>query len=138
MIQIIQALRSCVTVALYPPVTKRPELLPIMPTPENVLDHLQRTKPNGIPTIPSNLQVWSHNPKSVDILKGLKFVVRRLLFLVLDGIFHYFLVFRSILAERSLQRLVLYTDQQRPELALMPSRGQKKKLSGITWSSVKV
>ena len=83
MIQIIQALRSCVTVALYPPVTKRPDLLPIMPTPENVLDHLQRTKSNAILTIPSNLQVWSHEPKSVDILKGLRFVVREI-FLLLE------------------------------------------------------
>ena len=86
MVHIIQALRSCVTVALYPPVTKRPDLLPIMPTPENVLDHLQRTKSNGIVTIPSMLQVWSHDPKSVDIMKGLQFAVRRLLpFLVFGG-----------------------------------------------------
>lgn len=76
MIHIFQALRSCITIALYPPVTKRPDLLPIMPTPKNVLDHLQRTKSNAIITIPSNLQVWSHDPKSLDILKGLKFVVR--------------------------------------------------------------
>lgn len=76
MIHIIQVLRSCITIALYPPVTKRPDFLPIMPTPKNVLDHLQRTKSNAIITIPSNLQVWSHDPKSLDILKGLKFVVR--------------------------------------------------------------
>jgi hypothetical protein len=106
MVQIIQALRNCVAVALYPPVTKRPELLPIMPTPENILDHLQRTKSNGIITIPYNLQVWSHDPKSVDILKTLKFVVRRLLlFLYMERIFHCFLVCSSMVAERFLQNL---------------------------------
>ena len=92
MIQIIQSLRNCITVVLYPPVTKRPDLLPIMPTPENVIDHLQRTKSNGIITIPSNLQVWSHDPKSADILKGLKLVVRGLLpFLYLGRFFTAFL-----------------------------------------------
>ena len=110
MVQIMLALRTCITVALYPPVTKRPELLPIMPTPENVLDHLQRTKSNGIVTIPSNLQIWSHDPKCIDILKGLIFVVRRFgllpfLVLKLEGIFHCFLVCRFIVAERSLKKL---------------------------------
>ena len=84
MAHIIYALRCCTTVALYPPITKRPDLLPIMPTPENILDHLQKTKSNGLLTIPSNLQVWSHDPKSVDVLKGLRFVVREQLLLVLE------------------------------------------------------
>ena len=107
MIQIIQALRSCITVALYPPITKRPDLLPIMPTPENVLDHLRRTKSNALITIPSNLQVWSHDPKSIDILKDLQFVVRGLFpVLELGRDFHCFLVYRYILAEQCLQNLV--------------------------------
>ena len=76
-LQIVYPLLSCVTIALYPPVTKRPNLLPIMATPQNILDHTQRTKPNGIMTIPSIIQIWSQDPKSVDILKSLEFVVRR-------------------------------------------------------------
>jgi len=78
MIQIMLALRSCTTVALFPPVAKRPDLLPIMPTPENILDHTQRTGSNGIITIPSILQVWSQDPKSIDYIKKLEFVVREL------------------------------------------------------------
>ena len=77
MVQILYALRSCTTVALYPPVTRRPDLLPIMPTPQNILDHTRRTKSTGIITIPSIIQVWSQDPKSVDFLKSLEFVVRR-------------------------------------------------------------
>lgn len=76
--QILSALRRCTTVALYPPITKGPDLLPIMPTPQNILDHAQRTESNGIITVPSIIQVWSHDPKSVDFLKSLEFVVRGL------------------------------------------------------------
>ena len=76
MVQILYALRSCTTVALYPPVTRRPDLLPIMPTPQNILDHTRRTKSTGIITIPSIIQVWSQDLKSVDFLKSLEFVVR--------------------------------------------------------------
>ena len=72
------ALRSCTTAALYPPVTKRPDLLPIMPTPQNILDHTRRTKSTGITAIPSIIQIWSQDPRSVDFLKSLEFVVRRL------------------------------------------------------------
>jgi hypothetical protein len=78
MVQILYALRSCTTVALYPPVTKRSDLLPIMPTPQNILDHTRRTKSNGIITIPSIIQNWSQDPKSVDFLKSLEFVVRKI------------------------------------------------------------
>lgn len=78
MVQILYALRSCTTVALYPPVTKRTDLLPIMPTPQNILEHTRRTKSTGIITIPSIIQIWSQDPRSVDFLKSLKFVVRRL------------------------------------------------------------
>jgi len=76
MIQIMSALRGCTTVAIFPPVTKKPDLLPIMPTPENILDHTQRTKSNGIITTPSIVQAWSHDLKSVDFIKSLEFVVK--------------------------------------------------------------
>ena len=80
MVQILYALRSCTTVALYPPVTKRPDMLPIMPTPQNILDHTRRTKSTGIITIPSIIQIWSQDSRSVDFLKSLEFVVRSLFF----------------------------------------------------------
>ncbi|KAF8816011.1 putative aminoadipate reductase [Phlegmacium glaucopus] len=75
MVQVLYALRSCTTIGLFPPVAKKPHLLPIMPTPENILDHTRRTKSNGIIAIPSIIQVWSQDPKSVEILKSLEFVV---------------------------------------------------------------
>jgi acyl-CoA synthetase (AMP-forming)/AMP-acid ligase II len=78
MIQVVCVLRACRTVALYPPVTKRPDLLPIAPTPQNILDHTQRTKSKGMFITPSIIEVWSHDPKAVDFLKSLEYVVRGL------------------------------------------------------------
>ena len=82
--QILYPLRCYTIVALYPPVTKRPDLLPMMPTPRNILDHTQRTKSNGIFTIPSIIQVWSQDSRFLDILKSLEFVVQRLFFSLSD------------------------------------------------------
>jgi hypothetical protein len=79
-VQVLYALRSCTTIALYPPITKRPDLLPVMPTPQNVLDHTRRTKSNGIIIIPSIIQIWSQDPRSVDFLKSLEFVVSKKIF----------------------------------------------------------
>ena len=103
MVQILYALRSCTTVALYPPVTKRPDLLPIMPTPQNILDHTRRTKSTGIITIPSIIQIWSQDHKSVDFLKSLEFVVRRLF--RFQGFGFIFENYRFMLEEESVRKL---------------------------------
>ena len=109
MVHILYALRSCTTVALYPPVAKRTDLLPIMPTPQNILEHTRRTKSTGIITIPSIIQIWSQDPRSVDFLKSLKFVVRR--FVSLSGYvfiffsYLYIYIFRFMLEEESVRKL---------------------------------
>ena len=74
--QIIFPLLGCTTVAVYPPVVESPESLPTLPTPDNVLDHIQRTKSNALITTPAFLQIWSEEEKSVEVLKTLRLVVR--------------------------------------------------------------
>ena len=151
MVQILYALRSCTTVALYPPVTKRPDLLPIMPTPQNILDHTQRTKSNGIITIPSIIQVWSQDPPSVNFLKSLEFVVKRLsAFGIWGDLTMLFLLCRYSLEEESAQKLaIIYIllewscphrmEQQSPVLLRTLSRKQKKtRPLGLIWNSVNI
>ncbi|KAF8974264.1 hypothetical protein BDZ97DRAFT_1772696 [Flammula alnicola] len=70
----ILPLYSCTTIALYPPAALRPDLLPTMPTPDNILDHLSRTQSNAITTIPTLLQVWAQDENSVNLLSKLEFV----------------------------------------------------------------
>ena len=73
---IIFPLLSGVSVAVYPPVVETPESLPTLPTPHNILDHVQRTKSNAILAIPTLLQVWCQDQQAIDILSALQFVVR--------------------------------------------------------------
>jgi len=74
--QLILPLFGCTTVAVYPPVVGSRELLPTLPTPDNVLDHVQRTKSNALMSIPTFLQLWRQDQKAIDILSTLQFVVR--------------------------------------------------------------
>lgn len=74
-VQLLVPLYGCITVALYPPTAKTPSLLPVSPTPDNVLNHTVRTKSNGIMTIPTLLQIWAQNKNHIAVLKDLLFVV---------------------------------------------------------------
>ena len=74
--QIIFPLLGCTTVAVYPPVVESPESLPPLPTPNNTIDHIQRTKSNALITTPTFLQIWAQDQKAVDVLSALQFVVR--------------------------------------------------------------
>lgn len=63
-------------IALYPPTATTPTSLPPLPTAENIVDHLRRTKCETLITIPTLLQTWAQNKKHVDFLANLKLVVR--------------------------------------------------------------
>ncbi|KAF5322455.1 hypothetical protein D9619_001794 [Psilocybe cf. subviscida] len=73
-IQIIHSMYGLSTVLLYPPVASKPSQLPIMPTPDNILDHLRRTKAESLVTIPTLLQIWGQDQEAVDYLATLKLV----------------------------------------------------------------
>ena len=73
---IILLLLGGLTVAMHPPVVESPESLPTLPTPNNILDHVQGTKSNTLLTIPTLLQMWAQDQKAVDVLSALQFVVR--------------------------------------------------------------
>lgn len=62
-------------VGLFPPTATAPHLLPMIPTPHNVLDHMARSGCNGLVTIPSFLQAWAQDHNTVALLAGLEFVV---------------------------------------------------------------
>jgi acyl-coenzyme A synthetase/AMP-(fatty) acid ligase len=74
--QIIFPLLGCTTVAMYPPVVESPESLPTLPTPDNILDHVQKTKSNALVTTPTLLQIWAQDQKAIDLLSALQVVVR--------------------------------------------------------------
>jgi acyl-coenzyme A synthetase/AMP-(fatty) acid ligase len=73
-IQVIHSMYGLSTVLLYPPVASKPSQLPVMPTPDNILDHLRRTKAESLVTIPTLLQIWGQDQEAVDYLATLKLV----------------------------------------------------------------
>ena len=73
--QVHGPLFSLVPVGLFPPTATAPHLLPVIPTPHNVLDHMVRSRCNGLMTIPSFLQTWAQDQNTVTALASLEFVV---------------------------------------------------------------
>ncbi|KAF8953018.1 putative aminoadipate reductase [Flammula alnicola] len=71
---ILFPLYSCTTSSLYPPVVRQPDSLPVMPTPDNILDHLKRSKANALIAVPTVLQAWGQDPEAIDVLRKLEFL----------------------------------------------------------------
>ncbi|KAJ3758360.1 acetyl-CoA synthetase-like protein [Lentinula raphanica] len=69
------ALYCSLTVALFPPTHIDAISPPILPTSENVLLHLQRTKSNCLTVVPSMLQTWSRSIPDVEVLRSLEIVI---------------------------------------------------------------
>ncbi|KAF8192961.1 putative aminoadipate reductase [Pholiota molesta] len=73
-VHIIVSHYSMTPVGLYPPVAATPTSTPMIPSPDNILDHTARTGCNCMVIIPTLLQIWSHDKKAVDLLASLEFV----------------------------------------------------------------
>jgi acyl-coenzyme A synthetase/AMP-(fatty) acid ligase len=71
---IIHSMYALSPVVLYPPVALTPAQLPVMPTPDNIIEHLRRTKADSLITIPTLLAIWAQDKESVDFLATLKIV----------------------------------------------------------------
>ncbi|KAF8878947.1 putative aminoadipate reductase [Infundibulicybe gibba] len=74
-IQVLDALFGVVSIGLYPPTATAPDLLPVMPTPDNILEHARRTKSSTMVTIPAFLQIWAQSKEAIDMLRSLVFVM---------------------------------------------------------------
>ncbi|KAF8199438.1 putative non-ribosomal peptide synthetase [Pholiota molesta] len=64
-------LLSCITAAIYPPRVLGPDMMPLIPTPDNILDYTRRTKCDILIAIPSFLQIWAQDTKQINILSSL-------------------------------------------------------------------
>ncbi|KNZ79425.1 L-aminoadipate-semialdehyde dehydrogenase large subunit [Termitomyces sp. J132] len=73
-VQVLYPLFGLISVGVYSPQVTSREMTPMIPTPENILEHTRRTKSNSMITIPALLQIWAQSIESVDLLKTLYFV----------------------------------------------------------------
>ncbi|KAJ3994751.1 putative aminoadipate reductase [Lentinula boryana] len=74
-IQLLVPMYAGITVAVYPPLVTRKDLLPLAATPDNIIEHLRRTQCSTCIAIPTMLQIWSQSPSSLDVLRSLKIVL---------------------------------------------------------------
>lgn len=75
MTQLLAPMYCLIISAIYPPIAKTPASLPITPTPDNILDHMRRTKVNGIVMVPTLLHTLSQDKTKLDFLAAMSFVV---------------------------------------------------------------
>ncbi|KAF7968546.1 hypothetical protein HWV62_30169 [Athelia sp. TMB] len=75
-LQLLVPLANASSVALYPPMAYSDHAKPpVIPTPENIKEHCQRTNVTATVVIPSFLETWCHEVESVQWLKTLDFVI---------------------------------------------------------------
>ncbi|EIW76897.1 acetyl-CoA synthetase-like protein [Coniophora puteana RWD-64-598 SS2] len=67
--------------ALRPVVHFRPSALdsytalPVVPNADNLIEYIKKTKVNTVTVVPSFVEQWASNPRHIEVLKGLEFVV---------------------------------------------------------------
>ncbi|KAL4260475.1 Adenylate-forming Reductase [Pleurotus pulmonarius] len=69
--QLLVPIFAGVPACVYTPTMTSAFDMPVMPTPDNILEHARRVQCNILITLPTLLQIWSHSPSSVEYLKSL-------------------------------------------------------------------
>ncbi|KAF8075758.1 putative aminoadipate reductase [Lyophyllum atratum] len=72
--QLLNPVYGIVPISVYPPTATSPELSPITPSPENILEHTKLTGSNSMVIIPTLLQIWSNSAEAVAFLKSLEYI----------------------------------------------------------------
>ncbi|KAF5349787.1 hypothetical protein D9758_010217 [Tetrapyrgos nigripes] len=71
---ITSGLSGPITVALFPPTVTNPDEVPIVATPENTIQHLERTKATASFIPPSFFSSFTRSEKAIEVLRKLVFV----------------------------------------------------------------
>ncbi|KAJ6617577.1 putative aminoadipate reductase [Mycena sp. CBHHK59/15] len=72
--QLLQPIYGCIPVAVYPPTAISPDALPVIPSPENIIEHARKTNCKVMMGLPTLLAVWSKSPETIAYLKTLHLV----------------------------------------------------------------
>lgn len=73
--QLLQSIYGLISIGVFPPVVTSPNIQPVSPTSDNILDHLRRTHSTGLVIIPALLHVWAQSEDAIAQLKELVFIV---------------------------------------------------------------
>ncbi|KAG5652631.1 putative NRPS-like protein biosynthetic cluster [Sphagnurus paluster] len=73
--QLLNPLYGIMSVTVYPPTATSPSLLPVIPSPENIIEHARLTHTTVLVIIPYLLLVWATSPEAIAFLKTMKLLV---------------------------------------------------------------
>lgn len=73
--QVLLPLYGLITTAVFAPTVTKPDALPIITTPESVLEAAKIVKPTCMMTVPTLFNSWSQSDDAVKFLSTLRFVV---------------------------------------------------------------
>lgn len=76
MVQVLIGYFAVQPICLYPPVVTTPTGQPMIPSPDNLMDHIKRTGAKGLVIVPALLQIWAKDKDALRVLCNLDFVVR--------------------------------------------------------------
>ncbi|KAG5652628.1 putative NRPS-like protein biosynthetic cluster [Sphagnurus paluster] len=74
-LQLLVPLYGIVSVTVYPPTAMSSSLLPVTPSPENIIEHARLTQVTVLVAIPSFLLAWATSPEAITFLRTLKLIV---------------------------------------------------------------
>ncbi|KAF7371229.1 Non-canonical non-ribosomal peptide synthetase FUB8 [Mycena sanguinolenta] len=61
--------------AVYPPTATSTSALPVIPTPDNIIEHARKTKCRSLTAVPALLATWSKSPETVAYLATLHTII---------------------------------------------------------------
>jgi acyl-coenzyme A synthetase/AMP-(fatty) acid ligase len=71
-VQVLMPLYGLVSIAVFAPTVIKPEVVPIIGTPESVLEAAQILKPTLMISIPSFIHTWAQSDQAVEFLRTLR------------------------------------------------------------------
>ena len=75
-VQLFYPVVSLKSVSVYAPTSYHdPTTPPVIPTTQNTIETVQRTKSTALVVVPSFLEEWATSPQVVQLLSGLQYVV---------------------------------------------------------------
>ncbi|KAH9475986.1 putative NRPS-like protein biosynthetic cluster [Psilocybe cubensis] len=75
MVQVMIGYFAVQPICLYPPIVTTPTGQPMIPSPDNLMDHIKRTGARGLIIVPALLQVWAKDKEALHVLGNLDFVI---------------------------------------------------------------
>ncbi|KAF5384130.1 hypothetical protein D9615_003351 [Tricholomella constricta] len=67
-------LYGLISITTFPPTVTTPDQLPLILSPQNIIEHMKLTRANGLMVIPAILQAWAADPAIIEFMTTLEYI----------------------------------------------------------------